>query len=271
MSSFQPRTARWLPGLVLASVFLAPLLTAQDPQQPATQQPTSPQGQNQGQGQGRGFAGGRGMGGMFGPGSGGAAGTVTAISGNEITVKNEQGEVYKVETGPNTRFRKDREEAKISDIHVGDVVMAAGNLDDQAKTVGAMFVAVLDPQQAARMEKMRADFGKTWTMGRMTAIKDLTVTVERPDKISQTIAVDENTIFHKRGPDGNEDITFPDIKVGDMVRATGAVQNGNFQATDLTVVPPGGHGPGRYGQGERQNPPPPAGGSPAQPPATPRN
>ncbi|MGB7135568.1 MAG: hypothetical protein WBD46_09805, partial [Acidobacteriaceae bacterium] len=70
-------------------------------------------------GRGRGYGGGGGMG-M--PGSG-TAGTVTAISGNDLTIKNEQGQTYTVQTGPNTRIRKDRELAKISDIHVGDTIM----------------------------------------------------------------------------------------------------------------------------------------------------
>ncbi len=178
-----------------------------------------------------------------------AHGKVTAIAGTEITIKDEQGEVYKVETGPNTHIRKDREEAKIADIHIGDTIVAGGNLDDQAKTVGAMFVMVLSPEQAAQMEKMRADFGKTWTAGKVTAIKDLTLTIERPDKATQTIAVDENTTFHK-GMRGNAtDITFPDIKVGDMVNARGALQGGNFLATNLTVMEPRQPGQGRFGNG----------------------
>ncbi len=201
-------------------------------------------GAQEGPPEGGGQAGPRmGMGGMF---ANGAHGTVTAISGNEITIKDEQGEVFKVETGPNTHFRKNREEAKISDVHAGDVIVAAGNLDSQAKTVGAVFVIVLDAQQAARMEKMRADFGKTWTVGRVTAIKDLTVTIDRPDHVSQTIAVDENTIFEKRGRGTSEDITFPDIKVGDMVRAGGALANGSFLAKTVAVME---RGPRRFGAG----------------------
>jgi len=209
-----------------------------------------------GQGQGRGE--GRGMGGMFMQGGNSAHGTVTAVSGNEITVKDEQGQAWKIETGVNTRFMKDREPVKVSDIHAGDVVFAAGNVDDQAKSVGAAFVVVLDPQQAARMEKMRADFGRTWTAGKITAINTdaLTVTIERPDKVAQTIGVDENTTFHKR----NEDITFPDIKVGDMVRAEGALKGGNFLATSLAVMEFGQRGQGRFGQ---------PGGSPGAPGAQP--
>jgi hypothetical protein len=214
----------------LAAMCAAPTLLAQDePQQ-------------------RGGRGGGMGGGMFMMGGNNAHGAVTAVAGNEITIKDEQGQVYKVETGPNTHFRKGREEAKVSDIHPGDTIVAAGNLDEQAKTVGAMFVIVLDPEQAAQMQKMRAEFGKAWTAGKITAIKDLTVTIERPDKVTQTIAVDENTTFHKGARGGATDITFPDIKVGDMVNARGAVQNGNFLATNLTVMEPRQGGQGRLGQ-----------------------
>jgi len=202
--------------------------------------------------------GGMGGGGMAMMGGNSAHGKVTAISGTEITIRDEQGQVYKVETGPNTRIRKDRAEAKISDIHVGDTVVAGGNLDEQAKSVGAMFVMVLTPEQAAQMEKMRADFGKTWTAGKITAIKDLTVTVERPDKVTQTVAVDENTTFH-RGARGNAtDITFPDIKVGDMLRADGSVKGDTFLATNLVVMEPRQPGQGR---GNRQG----AAGAPGAP------
>lgn len=215
------------------------------------------------------------MGGMFGMAGNSAHGTVTAVTGNEITIRNEQGEFYKVITSPNTHVRKNREEAKISDIHPGDVVVAAGNLDDKARTVGAVFVIVLDPQQAAQMEKMREDFGKTWTAGKVTAIKDLTFTIERPDHATQTITVDENTSFKKR----REDITYPDIKIGDMVRASGAMQNGSFLAKTVAVMEPGQRGQGRFGGGQaepggpgtqvRPAPQPegaPSGTAPSQPP-----
>ncbi|HEY6448721.1 MAG TPA: DUF5666 domain-containing protein [Acidobacteriaceae bacterium] len=236
-----PRPAKYLLCLAIASFVLTPAVRAQD------QQGQTPD-QNAGEGRGRG----PGMRGLFGPGMNGTGGTVTAMTGNEITIRNEQGETWKIETSPNTHFRKDRDEAKLSDIHVGDTVMAVGNLDEQSKSVGAVFLAVLDPQQAARMRQMRADFGKTWTAGKITAIHTdaLTVTVERPDKVTQTIAVDENTTFHKRGSSGDEDVTFPDIKVGDMVRANGSVQGPHFLATNLSVITPGDRGPGRYGRGE---------------------
>jgi hypothetical protein len=225
---------RLFPGLAGLALCLA--ITALGAHAQDAVPPQSGQGQGRGEGRGQG-------GGMFMMNGNSAHGSVTAVSGNEITIRDEQGQSWKVETGANTRVMKDREPLKVSDIHTGDVIVAAGNVDDQAKTVGAAFLVVLDPDQAARMEKMRAEFGKTWTAGKVTAIKDLTLTVERPDKVTQIIAVDENTTFHKR----NEDITFPDIKVGDMVRANGSLQNGNFLATSLSVMEFGQRGPGGSG------------------------
>lgn len=172
-------------------------------------------------------------GGFFGMGSA-VHGTVTAISGSDFTIKTEDGTTYKVATGPNTHIMKDRQPIKPTDIHTGDVVMTGGEVDDKAHTVGAVFLAVLDPEQVARMKQMQADFGKTWTAGKITAINDLTLTIERPDKKTQTITVDENTSFQKH----RESITLPDIKVGDTVTSRGALKNGNFVATLLTVVEP---------------------------------
>ncbi len=168
----------------------------------------------------------------------GVRGTITAVAGDSLTVKTEEGDVYKVETGSNTRFRKERDPIKVTDLHVGDMVMAAGDKDEKAKTVGAVFVMVIDKTQ---YEKARADFGKTWTAGTIQSIDETKITVKRPDNVLQTIVVDENTSFRKR----RDSITLADIKVGDNVNARGALQNGNFLATVLSVGGLGGPGGSR--------------------------
>jgi hypothetical protein len=184
----------------------------------------------------------------------GVQGTVTAISGDDITVKTEQGAVYKIETGVNTRFRKQRDPIKLADIHVGDMVGAFGDKDEKAKTLGAIAVMVFDK---AQYEQARADFGKTWTAGAVQSIEDTKITIKRPDNVVQTIVVDENTSFRKR----RDSITLADIKVGDNVSARGALQGGNFLATVLSVGGPGGgfrggprSGPGAGGPGEATPP-----------------
>lgn len=182
-----------------------------------------------------------------GPGIGawaghGVRGTVTAVSGNDITVKTEEGGTYKIETSANTRIRKEREPVKLADIHVGDMVGAAGDLDEKAKTVGAVIVIVIDK---AQYEKAKADFGKTWVAGAVQSIEETKITIKRPDNVVQTILVDENTSFRRH----RESITLADIKTGDNISARGALQNGTFVATVLTVGGPGGRSGGGPGSG----------------------
>lgn len=172
-------------------------------------------------------------------------GDITAISGSTITVKTEQGETYSILTGPNTHFRKQRDDIQISDLRVGDMIGAFGDKDTKAKTLGAAFVAVVDK---ARYEQMRAEFGKTWTAGVVQSINGTNITIKRPDNVTQTVAVDENTSFHRR----REDITLLDIKPGDNIGARGALKDGTFLATLINVRPAGEHGHRRRDSGEVQ-------------------
>jgi hypothetical protein len=210
-------------------------------------------------GQGTGQGGGQGMAAALA--EHGVQGTVTAISGDNITVKTEDGATYKIETGVNTRFRKQRDQIKITDVHAGDMVGAFGDKDDKAKTLGAVAVMVFDKEQ---YDKARADFGKTWTAGAVQSIDETKIMIKRPDNVIQIVTVDENTSFRKR----RDSITLADIKVGDNVTARGAVQGGNFLATVLSVGGPGGGGfrggprPGGAPNGASAAPPP-GNGSPS--------
>lgn len=159
-------------------------------------------------------------------------GDITAISGSTISVKTDDGQVYTVATGPNTRFRKERDLIKLSDLHVGDMIAAVGDKDTKAKSLGAVAVVVIDK---TRYEQMRADFGKTWTAGVVQSISGTNIVIKRPDNVTQTIAVDENTEFRQR----HEDIVLPDIKPGDNLTARGALRNGAFLATLVNVGRPG--------------------------------
>jgi Domain of unknown function (DUF5666) len=111
-------------------------------------------------------------------------------------------------------------------------LMAGGLVDAKARTVGAVLVIDID---AKEVQQARAAFGKTWVMGKVTAIHDLKITIERAgDKQTQVVAVDENTSFRKR----REDVTLADVKVGDMISAQGALHADTFLATNLRIMPP---------------------------------
>ena len=197
-------------------------------------------------------------------------GTITTISGLNLTVKTADGAEYQVVTTDNTRVMRGRGEAiKLADLKPGDGLMAMGNLDTPNKTMHAAVVISVDAEQVKQMEAAQkarlADLGKTLIAGRVTAIDldNVTMTVERPDGVSQTIGFDEGTSFKRgrastgsgngmgfgRGTNaaGNEptvttsseSITLADIKVGDRVEGPGQVKNGKFVPTELTVMTPG--------------------------------
>jgi Domain of unknown function (DUF5666) len=181
--------------------------------------------------------GGNGMGQVFGRGNG-VRGTVTAAAANHFTIRTDEGDTYQVFYSPNTRLMKDRQPIEAAEVHVGDMLMAGGLVDAKAKTVGAVLVIDID---AKEVQQARAAFGKTWVMGKVTAIHDLKITIERTgDKQTQVVAVDENTSFRKR----REDVTLTDVKVGDMISAQGALRADSFLATTLRIIPPRAAGQG---------------------------
>jgi hypothetical protein len=126
-----------------------------------------------------------------------------------------------------------------SDIKVGDVILAMGEVDAPAKSIGATVVLQVDPERARLMREMQANYGKTWLMGKVTAVDGVKVSLMGSvDNTTHSFVADENTTFRKH----REPITLGDIAVGDMVRVEGAVKDGAFLATTVTAmgVPPGG-------------------------------
>ena len=169
---------------------------------------------------------------LFGEGNG-LRGTVTATQPGNFMIRTDEGESYKVFWSPNTHFMKDRQPIEANAVRVGDMLVAAGEVDRKAKTVGAVFLYDVDADQ---VRKARAGFGKTWTAGKVTAIRDLRITIEQAgDQKAEVVAVDENTSFRKR----KESVTLADVKVGDFISVQGSVRNNVFLASVLRLVEPG--------------------------------
>ena len=164
------------------------------------------QGSGQGPGQGPGSSSGQGQGPGSGPSQGQGQGQERGGFGQQI---------------------------KASDIKVGDSLTARGDVDEKAKTVAAQFVMQLDPQRLAEQRQQQADFGKTWLAGKVTAIDGVKVTLTgSADNAPHTFVADENTTFRRR----REPVTLADIQNGDMVRAEGALKDGVFTATTVTLM-----------------------------------
>jgi hypothetical protein len=248
---------RFLPIIVFS---FALATCAQDPgSAPPASQGNGNGAGGYGQRGGRGFGGGMGMGVGGGPGRG-LIGTVTEVAADHYTVKTDTGEIYAVHFSVNTRIMKQvvgqrgtgqargegqgagggmgrggnpPEQIKPTDIKVGDAVAAMGEIDPAAKSVGAIAVLQLDPERAKQIEEMQANYGKTWIMGKVTAIDDVKVTLLGSiDNASHAFVADENTTFRKR----RDPITLADIQIGDMVRAEGTLKDGTFTATAVNVM-----------------------------------
>jgi hypothetical protein len=239
-------------------LFSLTLTTAASAQDAATPPGPPPQVQSNGNGQ-RGA--GRSWGGANAMGRG-TMGTVTEVTPEHYTIKTETGETFTVHYSANTRILKQQARPrgegepaggesgnrgggnpptplKSTDIKVGDAIAAMGDVDANAKSVGAMVVLQIDPERAKQMREMEANYGKTWLMGKVTAIDGVKVTLTGTmDHTPHTFVADENTTFRKR----RDPITLADIQVGDNVRVEGAVKDGSFLATSVNAMgqPPAG-------------------------------
>jgi hypothetical protein len=125
------------------------------------------------------------------------------------------------------------QQLKPTDIKVGDVISARGQIDQAGKSVPAITIVQLDPDRVAQMREMNANFGKTWLMGRVTAVDGTKVTVMGTlDNTAHSFVADENTTFRQR----RDPITLADIQVGDMVRVDGAMNGDVFTAKAVTSM-----------------------------------
>jgi hypothetical protein len=218
----------------------------------AAQPPAQPHGGGGWQG-GRGQRGGRGG---YG-GGGGIIGTVTEAAADHYTIKTDAGETYVIHFSVNTQILKQmvqrrdgsgegdgkREVSgpqviKPGEIKAGDAIGVMGEVDAGVKSIGATRILQLDPERAKQLREQQANYGKTWLMGKVTAVDGVKVTLLGLDNAAHAFVADENTTFRKR----RDPITLADVEVGDMVRVEGAVKDGAFVAVSVVVMgmPPGG-------------------------------
>ncbi len=172
----------------------------------------------------------------------GTAGTITAINGSTLTIKQAANDsTMTVKVTDKTEFRKNREPATLSDFKVGDFVIVRGE-HTSANEITAEAVmsgpggerrfVFQAPGSSGAAQFNMADLGNTFVVGQVKAIDGVKITVHRPDDKDQTIQVDESTSFRK----GGESITLPDVKVGDAVMARGGRKDGVFVPSQLNVV-----------------------------------
>jgi hypothetical protein len=188
------------------------------------------------------------------------SGTVQTVTSDGLTVKKMDGTTVTVKTTKDTMFRRERQEAKLSDFKVGDAVIVAGDPSGE-NVVTAKFVA-MRPNGPNAMNP--EDLGKKFIVGEVTKIEETKLTVRRPDGVEQVIEVDDDTSFKNSK---RESVTLADVKVGDHVMGRGALKGGTFVPTEIMVGMPQG------GMRRREGPPggPAKDGPPQDELSTPNN
>ncbi len=178
----------------------------------------------------------------------GVGGSITAISSDALTLRTFDERTVTVKLTPQTRFRKDGQDAKLSDFKAGDMVMVRGERTADDTYVAAGVMTRSGAGMTGTRQQFREGLGKEFIAGEIKSIDGLKLTIARPDGETQTIAVDENTSFRKQG----ESVTLGDLKPGDHVFGRGQLKDGVFVPSVLNVGQPGGmrgRSPGTAPQG----------------------
>ena len=143
--------------------------------------------------------------------------TVTAISGNELTLGTDDGWTRTITLSSDTKITKGGGPATVDDVHVGDVVRFTEHKNDDG-TWTITNLAVVLPQ----------------TAGTVTAVGSETITITGRDGTSQTIHTTGATTYHR----GSSAASRSDVTVGSTIVAAGERgSDRSLTATTVTIVP----------------------------------
>lgn len=213
-------------GLLLLTAATATL--AQEPAGSPGQQPGAPQGAVVMQSEGGGRP-------VFGK--------ITAIKDGALELSKPDGTSVTVKITDKTEYRKDRQNAKLSDFKVGDMVFirAEGNGDQD---LTALMVATrtgngpggpgMGSPGGNMMMMGGGELGKDYVFGEVKSVDAPKITVLRSDNVTQTLELNEETSLRK----GRESVTMADIQPGDHVFVRGGVQNNAFVPKMVMVIGP---------------------------------
>ena len=158
------------------------------------------------------------------------------------------GDTVTVKTSSQTEFKKDRQPAKRTDFKVGDIIIVRGEENaDHSWTAQAVAARSMNgpngpngrggpggPGGGGGRFQQSGTLGKDFVTGEINAIDAPKLTVLRPDKVTQTLELNEETSLRK----GRDSITIADIQVGDHLFARGAVENDVFVPKMVVVIGP---------------------------------
>jgi hypothetical protein len=166
-------------------------------------------------------------------------GKIAAIANGSMQLTTPDGTTATVKITDKTEYRKDRQAAKLQDFKVGDIIFV--RLDEKAgseptaQLIGSR--SSLGPEggrgPGGGMMAM-GEMGKDFIVGEVKSIDAPKLTVLRPDNVTQTLELTEETSLRR----GRESVTMADIQPGDHVVVRGAVQNNTFVPKNVMVLSP---------------------------------
>ena len=163
-------------------------------------------------------------------------GKITAINKGSMEVARSDGTTATVKLTDKTEYRKDRQSAKLADFKVGDMVFVRGE-ENADHSVTAM---VIGGRSGGGVGGGRGfggggfELGKDFVVGEVKSVDAPKLTVLRPDNVTQTLELNEDTSLRR----GRESITMADIQPGDHVMVRGAVENNVFVPKNLMLFSP---------------------------------
>jgi len=160
-------------------------------------------------------------------------GKITAINKASLELAKPDGTTVAVRFTDKTEYHKDRQGAKLADFKVGDMVFVRGE-ENADHSVTALVIGGRSGGGPEGGAKVFGEMGKDFVAGEVKSIDAPKLTVLRPDNVTQTLELDEETSLRR----GRESITMADIQVGDHVVVRGGVQNNTFVSKNVMVLSP---------------------------------
>jgi preprotein translocase subunit YajC len=163
-------------------------------------------------------------------------GRITAINKDSIELAKGDGTTATVKITDKTEFSKDHQGAKLEDFKVGDAVFVRGeeNADHSvtAQMIGGRTGGGPEGGRGPGGGAGFGELGKDFIVGEVKSVDAPKLTVLRPDNVSQTVELNEETSLRK----GRDSITMADIQAGDHVVIRGGVQNNMFVPKNVILL-----------------------------------
>jgi preprotein translocase subunit YajC len=190
----------------------------------------------------------------------GVFGKLTAVHEQSVEITVESGETLTVKISGSTQFRKDGQDAKPGDLKVGDTVFVRGK-ENPDRTWNAEMIGTRSkggfgggPGGGPGGGRPAGVLGQDYVFGEVKSIDAPKLTILRPDNVTQTVELNEETSLRK----GRDSITMAEIQPGDHIMVRGGMTNNAFQPKSVMVI-----GPEQWKRMQEMGM---AGGPPASPP-----